>query len=165
MKAQETNLKDAYVITTPRFDDERGFFLESFSLQRFRDVTGAMDDFVQDNHSKSSKGVLRGLHYQTEHPQGKLVRFTQGAVYDVIVDLRKSSPPFWKSFCIELAENNVMFKSWIKDVNEQKLTDVSGVPATQRLVGTDAHLKYVASMVPGSNWGIDFINKYKVRKN
>ena len=111
MKAQETNLKDAYVITTPRFDDERGFFLESFSLQRFRDVTGAMDDFVQDNHSKSSKGVLRGLHYQTEHPQGKLVRCTQGAVYDVIVDLRKSSPTFGKSFGIELAENNVML--WV----------------------------------------------------
>ena len=107
MKAQETNLKDAYVVTTPRFADDRGFFLESFSLQKFRDVTGAMDDFVQDNHSKSSKGVLRGLHYQTEHPQGKLVRCTQGAVYDVIVDLRKSSPTFGKSFGIELAENNV----------------------------------------------------------
>ena len=111
MKAQETNLKDAYVITTPRFDDERGFFLESFSLQKFREATGAMDDFVQDNHSKSSKGVLRGLHYQTEHPQGKLVRCTQGAVYDVIVDLRNSSPTFGKSFGIELAENNGML--WV----------------------------------------------------
>jgi len=111
MKAKETNLKDAYVLTTPRFDDERGFFLESFSLQKFRDATGALDDFVQDNHSKSSKGVLRGLHYQTEHPQGKLVRCTQGAVYDVIVDLRKSSLTFGKSFGIELRENNVML--WV----------------------------------------------------
>ena len=111
MEAKETNLKDAYVVTTPRFADDRGFFLESFSLQKFRDVTGAMDDFVQDNHSKSSKGVLRGLHYQTEHPQGKLVRCTQGAVYDVIVDLRKSSPTFGESFGIELSENNVML--WV----------------------------------------------------
>ena len=111
MEAKETNLKDAYVVTTPRFADDRGFFLESFSLQKFRDVTGAMDDFVQDNHSKSSKGVLRGLHYQTEHPQGKLVRCTQGAVYDVIVDLRKSSPTFGKSFGIELSQNNVML--WV----------------------------------------------------
>ena len=111
MKAKETSLKDAYVITTPRFDDERGFFLESFSLQKFRDAIGEDIEFVQDNHSKSSKGVLRGLHYQTEHPQGKLVRCTQGAVYDVIVDLRKSSPTFGESFSIELSENNVML--WV----------------------------------------------------
>ena len=111
MKAKETSLNDAYVITTPRFEDDRGFFLESFSLQKFREATGAMDDFVQDNHSKSSKGVLRGLHYQTEHPQGKLVRCTQGSVYDVIVDLRKSSSTFGKSFGIELSQNNVML--WV----------------------------------------------------
>ena len=111
MKAKETSLKDAYVITTPRIDDESGFFLESFSLQKFREAIVEDIEFVQDNHSKSSKGVLRGLHYQTVHPQGKLVRCTQGAVYDVIVDLRKSSPTFGESFSIELSENNVML--WV----------------------------------------------------
>ena len=111
MKAKETNLKDAYVITTPRFDDERGFFLESFNSEGFGGIIGVDNNFVQDNHSKSSKGVLRGLHYQTERPQGKLIRCTQGVVYDVIVDLRKSSPTFGKSFGIELSENNVMV--WI----------------------------------------------------
>ena len=111
MKAKETSLKDAYVITTSRFDDERGFFLESFNSQGFGSIIGVDNNFVQDNHSKSSKGVLRGLHYQTERPQGKLIRCTQGVVYDVIVDLRKSSPTFGKSFGIELSENNVMV--WI----------------------------------------------------
>ena len=111
MKAKETNLKDAYVITTPRFDDERGFFLESFNSEGFGGIIGVDNNFVQDNHSKSSKGVLRGLHYQTERPQGKLIRCTQGVVYDVIVDLRKSSPTFGNSFGIELSENNVMV--WI----------------------------------------------------
>ena len=108
MKAQATNLKDAYVLTTPRYEDERGFFIESFSSQRFKDAIGKDVEFVQDNHSKSSKGVLRGLHYQIIQPQGKLVRCTQGSVYDVLVDLRKSSPTFGESFGIELAENNVM---------------------------------------------------------
>ena len=108
MKAQATNLKDAYVLTTPRYEDERGFFIESFSSQRFKDAIGKDVEFVQDNHSKSSKGVLRGLHYQIIQPQGKLVRCTQGSVYDVLVDLRKSSPTFGESFGIELSENNVM---------------------------------------------------------
>ena len=111
MKATETNLKDAYVITTPQYKDDRGFFLESFNLNKFREVTGAVDNFVQDNHSKSSKGVLRGLHYQTDKPQGKLARCTHGAVYDVIVDLRKSSSTFGQSFGIELSENNIML--WV----------------------------------------------------
>jgi len=111
MKATETILKDAYVITTPRYEDERGFFIESFSLKKFSDATGVTDEFVQDNHSKSSLGVLRGLHYQTEHPQGKLVRCTHGSVYDVIVDLRTSSSTFGKSFGIELNDNSTML--WV----------------------------------------------------
>ena len=93
MKAKETNLKDAYVITTPRFDDERGFFLESFNSQGFGGIIGVDNNFVQDNHSKSSKGVLRGFHYQTQRPQGKLIRCTQGAVYDVIVTLERVPLP------------------------------------------------------------------------
>ena len=111
MEAKKTNLNDAWVLTTPRFEDERGFFLESFSLREFQKAIRAPFDFVQDNHSKSTKGVLRGLHYQREQAQGKLVRCTQGAVYDVIVDLRKSSPTFGKSFGIELSQNNVML--WV----------------------------------------------------
>ena len=111
MKVIETQLKDAYVITTPRYSDDRGFFIESFNLKKFREVTGVTDEFVQDNHSRSSKGVLRGFHYQKEHPQGKLVRCTQGVVWDVIVDLRKSSSTFGKSFSIELSENNMML--WV----------------------------------------------------
>jgi len=107
MKATEINLKDAYIITTPRYEDERGFFLESFNLKKFREATGIESEFVQDNHSKSSRGVLRGLHYQIQHAQGKLIRCTQGAVYDVIVDIRKSSPTFGNWFGIKLCENNI----------------------------------------------------------
>jgi len=93
MKVVETPLDDAAVITVDKYEDERGFFMESFNQEQFVKELGHYD-FVQDNHSKSSKGVLRGLHYQLEKPQGKLMRCTQGAVYDVIVDLRKSSRSF-----------------------------------------------------------------------
>ena len=106
MNAIGTNLKDAYLITNNKFEDERGFFLESFNLKEFEKITG-VSNFVQDNHSKSSKGVLRGLHYQIQHAQGKLVRCISGAVYDVIVDLRKSSPTFGKWYGVELNRNNL----------------------------------------------------------
>ena len=106
MNTIETNLKDAYIITNQKFEDDRGFFMESFNLKKFEKITG-VSNFVQDNHSKSSKGVLRGLHYQIEHPQGKLVRCISGTVFDVIVDLRKSSPSFGKWFGIELCKNNL----------------------------------------------------------
>jgi dTDP-4-dehydrorhamnose 3,5-epimerase len=76
------------------FGDARGFFFESFNARDFAEVTGLNVNFVQDNHSKSGKGVLRGLHYQIQHPQGKLVRVVQGEVFDVAVDMRKSSPTF-----------------------------------------------------------------------
>jgi dTDP-4-dehydrorhamnose 3,5-epimerase len=110
MNAIGTNLKDAYIITNKKFEDGRGFFMESFNLKKFEKITGE-SNFVQDNHSKSSKGVLRGLHYQIEHPQGKLVRCISGAVYDVIVDLRKSSSSFGKWFGIKLSENNLQL--WV----------------------------------------------------
>jgi dTDP-4-dehydrorhamnose 3,5-epimerase len=110
MNAIGTNLKDAYIITNKKFEDGRGFFMESFNLKEFEKITGE-SNFVQDNHSKSSKGVLRGLHYQIEHPQGKLVRCISGAVYDVIVDLRKSSSSFGKWFGIKLSENNLQL--WV----------------------------------------------------
>ena len=110
MKVVETPLVDASVITVDKYEDERGFFMESFNQEQFVKELGHYD-FVQDNHSKSSKGVLRGLHYQLEHPQGKLMRCTQGAVYDVIVDLRKSSSSFGLWFNIVLDNPEIIM--WV----------------------------------------------------
>ena len=93
MKFRQTSLEDAILIEPKVFGDERGFFMESWNAQTFSDA-GLDMHFVQDNHSASAAGVLRGLHYQKPQPQGKLVRVTRGAVYDVIVDLRTSSPSF-----------------------------------------------------------------------
>ena len=101
MRADETNIKGAFIITNNIFEDKRGFFMESFNEKVFANNNGSFD-FVQDNHSKSSKGVLRGLHYQIEHPQGKLVRCTQGSIYDVIVDIREQSPTFGRTFATVL---------------------------------------------------------------
>ncbi len=89
-----TVIPDVLVLEPKVFGDARGFFFESFNAHNFAEVTGLNLEFVQDNHSKSSKGVLRGLHYQIQHAQGKLVRVVQGEVFDVAVDLRKSSPTF-----------------------------------------------------------------------
>jgi dTDP-4-dehydrorhamnose 3,5-epimerase len=102
-----TAIPEVLVLTPKVFGDGRGFFFESFNARDFCEVTGLQVDFVQDNHSKSSKGVLRGLHYQIQNPQGKLVRVVQGAVFDVAVDLRRSSPTFgrWVGEVLS-AENN-----------------------------------------------------------
>ena len=105
----ETRIKDLIVIEPTVFGDNRGFFMESYSRKDFAEI-GMDIEFVQDNHSKSKKGVLRGLHFQTKHVQGKLVRVTAGAVLDVAVDLRKDSPTFGKYYLVELtAENKKMF--------------------------------------------------------
>ncbi|MGL5377456.1 MAG: dTDP-4-dehydrorhamnose 3,5-epimerase [Cetobacterium sp.] len=101
----ETGIKDLIVIEPTVFGDNRGFFLESYSQKDFLEI-GMDAVFVQDNHSKSKKGVLRGLHFQTEHIQGKLVRVTAGAVLDVAVDLRAGSPTFGKHYSVELTEEN-----------------------------------------------------------
>ena len=87
-------LPGVFVIEPAVFGDDRGFFMESFNVERFRELTGADVDFVQDNHSRSGAHVLRGIHYQIEHPQGKLVRVIEGAVFDVAIDLRRSSASF-----------------------------------------------------------------------
>lgn len=89
-----TAVPEVLVLEPKIFGDARGFFFESFNARDFAEVTGLQVDFVQDNHSKSAKGVLRGLHYQIEHAQGKLVRVVQGSVFDVAVDMRRSSPTF-----------------------------------------------------------------------
>ena len=106
---------DGVLVLEPKvFGDARGFFFESFNARDFEQATGVQRTFVQDNHSKSAKGVLRGLHYQIQHAQGKLVRVAQGEVFDVAVDIRKGSPTFGKWFGLELsAENNKQL--WIPE--------------------------------------------------
>ena len=96
MKITSTAIPDVLVIEPKVFGDERGFFFESFNQAKFESFIGRQVNFVQDNHSKSVKNVLRGLHYQIQQPQGKLVRVVQGEVFDVAVDIRKSSPTFGK---------------------------------------------------------------------
>ena len=107
MKVIETGIAGLLVLEPKVFGDARGFFMESFNARTFAEVTGLKDvDFVQDNHSRSGRGVLRGLHYQVRQPQGKLVRVSQGRVFDVAVDLRKSSPTFGKWYGVELSGEN-----------------------------------------------------------
>lgn len=102
-----TTLLDGVLVLAPKvFGDARGFFFESFNGRDFNQVTGLDCTFVQDNHSKSSQGVLRGLHYQSQHAQGKLVRVTHGAVFDVAVDIRPHSNTFGQWFGLELSAEN-----------------------------------------------------------
>ena len=106
MKAIATAIKDLLIIEPKVFGDDRGFFFESYNQRKFSELIGREVEFVQDNHSRSVKNVLRGLHYQIQHPQGKLVRVVQGTVLDVAVDLRKSSPTFGQHVAIELSSEN-----------------------------------------------------------
>ena len=107
MQAISTELPGVIILEPRVFGDQRGFFFESFNARDFADATGLQCAFVQDNHSRSAKGVLRGLHYQVQQTQGKLVRVTAGEVYDVAVDLRRSSPTFGRWVGVHLsAENN-----------------------------------------------------------
>jgi dTDP-4-dehydrorhamnose 3,5-epimerase len=94
MKATRLDIPDVILLEPKVFGDDRGFFLESYNQKTFTEATGVAPTFVQDNHSRSSRGVLRGLHYQIKQAQGKLVRVTAGEVFDVAVDIRKSSPTF-----------------------------------------------------------------------
>ena len=105
MKIIETTLPGVIVIEPKVFGDQRGFFMETYQSHRYREA-GIELDFVQDNHSRSAKGVLRGLHYQVEHAQGKLVHVTQGIVFDVAVDIRKGSPTFGQYYSHILSEDN-----------------------------------------------------------
>ena len=106
MKVTPSAIPDVLLIEPQVFGDARGFFLESFNQRALAQATGLNLNFVQDNHSRSSQGVLRGLHYQVEQPQGKLVRVVRGAVFDVAVDLRKWSATFGKWVGAELTEEN-----------------------------------------------------------
>ena len=112
MKVTPSAIPDALILEPKVFGDSRGFFLESYNERAFGAATGLDVQFVQDNHSRSGKGVLRGLHYQLEQPQGKLVRVTRGRVFDVAVDIRRASPTFGRWVGAELSEeNHVQF--WI----------------------------------------------------
>lgn len=106
MKATPTSIAGLLILEPQVFGDARGFFMESFNQKRFQEITGLDAAFVQDNHSRSAKGVLRGLHYQIQQPQGKLVRAVTGTIFDVAVDIRKSSPTFGRWFGVTLSEDN-----------------------------------------------------------
>jgi dTDP-4-dehydrorhamnose 3,5-epimerase len=106
MQIQTTAIADVLVIEPKVFGDDRGFFYESYNARRFQQLTGIATSFVQDNHSKSAKNVLRGLHYQIQQPQGKLVRVVAGEVFDVAVDIRKSSPTFGHWVGVTLSVEN-----------------------------------------------------------
>lgn len=105
MKVIDTAIPDVKIIEPAVYGDERGFFMETWSEEKFAEL-GLNLQFVQDNHSRSQQGILRGLHYQTKHTQGKLVRVTSGSVYDVAVDIRKSSPTFGQHVGVELNSDN-----------------------------------------------------------
>jgi dTDP-4-dehydrorhamnose 3,5-epimerase len=106
VNALPTPIADLVVLEPKVFGDARGFFFESFNRRVFAELTGFAGEFVQDNHSRSQRGVLRGLHYQIRNPQGKLVRVVDGAVYDVAVDLRRKSPTFGRWYGAELSADN-----------------------------------------------------------
>lgn len=113
MKAMETNLPEVMVLEPRVFSDARGHFFEAFQIQRFEALTGVTAAFVQDNQSRSNRGVLRGLHYQLgEHPQGKLVRALSGEIFDVAVDIRRSSPRFGQWTGVHLSGDNLR-QLWI----------------------------------------------------
>lgn len=106
MKVITTALPEVLILEPQVFGDERGFFYESFNARRFAEATGVTREFVQDNHSRSARGVLRGLHYQLQQAQGKLVRVSAGEVYDVAVDVRRSSANFGKWVGVHLSAEN-----------------------------------------------------------
>ena len=106
MKVTPTRLPEVLILEPKVFGDARGFFMESFNDRAFAEATGLNLKFVQDNHSRSGRGVLRGLHYQIQQPQGKLMRVVRGSVFDVVVDIRRTSVNFGKWVGVELSEEN-----------------------------------------------------------
>ena len=114
MRLIHTAIPDLLIIEPKVFGDDRGFFFESFNRRRFAELSGRDVDFVQDNHSRSVQNVLRGLHYQIQHPQAKLVRVVEGAVLDVVVDIWKGSPTFGRNVALELSAENKLIL-WIPE--------------------------------------------------
>lgn len=126
MEVSATPVNDVFVIKPKKFGDDRGFFYESFNYKKFREATGVNDEFVQDNHSRSAKNVLRGLHYQTQKTQGKLVRVVKGEIYDVAVDIRKSSSTFGQVYGLHLSEENCL-QLWVPKGFAHGFVVVSGI--------------------------------------
>jgi len=106
MNVVKTALPDVLILEPKLFGDERGFFFESFNRRTFSEASGVDVEFVQDNHSRSARGVLRGLHYQLQHPQGKLIRVVAGEIFDVAVDIREGSPTFGHHAAFRLSSDN-----------------------------------------------------------
>jgi len=161
MKVIATEIPDVKIIEPSVFGDERGFFMESYNRKTFADH-GLPVNFVQDNHSRSAQGILRGLHYQTENTQGKLVRVTAGAVFDVAVDLRKSSPTFGRWVGVELNETNHRML-WVPEqfahgfyvMSEYadfiyKCTDMYNPESEQSILWNDADLQIDWPLVGGA---------------
>ena len=114
MKIINTNLKDCFIIENTIHKDNRGLFIETYQKKKFDEKMGMTVNFVQDNFSLSTKGVMRGLHYQKKFPQGKLVRVLKGKVFDVVVDIRKNSETFGSHFYLELSDKNHL-QLWIPE--------------------------------------------------
>lgn len=160
MKVIETKIPDVKIIEPRVFGDERGFFMETWNQQKFEElVTGKPTKFVQDNHSKSKKGILRGLHYQTENTQSKLVRVVFGEVFDVAVDIRKDSPTFGQWVAVLLSAENKK-QLWVPEgfahgfyvTSEEaefvyKCTDYYNSEAEHSIVWNDSDI--------GINWPIE----------
>ncbi len=159
MQVIDTAIKDVKIIEPKVFGDERGFFVETFSQERYEDMLGIPMNFVQDNHSRSQKNVLRGLHFQTEQPQGKLVRCIVGSVLDVAVDIRPDSPTFKQWVGVELSAENkkqlwipgglahgFLVLSELADF-EYKCTDYYHPESEKCLVWNDPEI--------GINWGLN----------
>ena len=114
MKITKTNLNDCFIIENKIHKDSRGLFMETYQKKRFEEQLGFKVEFVQDNFSLSRKGVLRGLHFQSKFPQGKLIRVLKGKVFDVVVDIREDSSTFGSYFCLELSDVNNL-QLWVPE--------------------------------------------------
>ena len=154
---------DGVLILEPQvFGDERGFFMESFNQSQFETATGLKRTFVQDNHSRSVQGVLRGLHYQTQHVQAKLVRVTRGSVFDVVVDLRKDSRTYGQWYGVELsAANNKQI--WVPEGMAHGFLTLSDEAESQYKTTDYYHPEYEKSLLwndvqVGIDWPLDRLN-------
>ena len=154
---------DGVLILEPQvFGDERGFFMESFNQSQFETATGLKRTFVQDNHSRSVQGVLRGLHYQTQHVQAKLVRVTRGSVFDVVVDLRKDSRTHGQWYGVELsAANNKQI--WVPEGMAHGFLTLSDEAESQYKTTDYYHPEYERSLLwndvqVGIDWPLDRLN-------
>jgi dTDP-4-dehydrorhamnose 3,5-epimerase len=158
VKVRETSLPGVLIIESQIFRDDRGFFLETFSAGKLKG-SGIPESFVQDNHSRSTRGVLRGLHYQLDNPQGKLVHVTRGRIFDVAVDIRRGSPTFAKWFGTELDDEN-LHSMWIPEGFAHGfcvLSDIADViyKCTAPYVAADDRGILWNDPMIGINWPID----------